>query len=126
MNANLYNKNIGVTELTINDFTINTNKITLNHKLFNGKQGLIIFYAPWCAHCREIVPLWSYLGLSYSDNFVIAAVNCENKVNQGINDKLNIKRIFPTIKFVNSDKLLVKYKGTYNKEDLIYFICSKI
>jgi thiol-disulfide isomerase/thioredoxin len=125
MNANLYSKNMGVIELTKKDFTIHNKQITITNKLFQNKQGLIIFYTSWCKHCREVVSLWSYLALTFGDKFIIAAVNCDSNINNNINNMLNIKRIFPTIKYVNKDLQLKDYTSSQSKEDLLYFICSK-
>jgi thiol-disulfide isomerase/thioredoxin len=124
MNSNLYNKHMGITELTTNDFNIQNNIITTTNTLFNNKQGFVIFYAPWCKYCRETVSLWSYIALSYSNIFVITAVNCDSSVNIDINNKLNIRRRFPTIKYVDKNNKLHNYKGNITKDELIYFICK--
>lgn len=124
MNANLYTTNMGITELTINDFNIKNKQITVTNKLFDNKQGFIIFYTPWCKHCRETVNLWTYIALTYSSIFVISAVNCDSKINENINNHLNIRRRFPTIKYVNKKKILHNFKQPITRENITYFICK--
>ncbi len=122
---NLYTKYSGVIELTTKDFKIAKNKITVVNKEFKDKYGLINFYAPWCKHCQNMVETWSDLAIQFQHKFVIAAVNCENKDNYEIRNKLRIKE-YPTIKFITKSGSIYEYIEGMSKDDFIYYICSKL
>ena len=46
-----------VIELTGNDF----NEKTLIKSEFKNRSSLIKFYAPWCGHCKKMVPDLKFL-----------------------------------------------------------------
>ncbi len=123
--VNLYKKFTGVIELKSKDFKIENKKVKVINPLFVDKYGLIVFYAPWCYHCQEMVEMWSDLAIQFKYKFILGAVNCEKKENYPIRNKLRIK-LYPTIKYVGPDGILKDYKGICKKDDIMFFICSKI
>ena len=122
---NLYTKYSGVIELTSDDFKMEKNRIIVINKNFKDKYGFIIFYAPWCPHCKNSVEMWSDLAIQFQHRFPIGAVNCEKKKNYEIRNKAKIK-YYPTYKTVNKNGTLNNYKGLPQKDELIYYICTKI
>ncbi len=122
---NLYDKFTGVVELTSKDFNITDKNVTVINKNFKNKYGLLNFYAPWCPHCKTMVELWSDLAIQFKHKFVIGAVNCENKNNYKIRDKLRILQ-YPTIKSVSKNGIVSKYDVEYMKDDMIFYICNKL
>ncbi len=122
---NLYTKYSGVIELTSKDFIIENKRVIVTQKNFKNKYGLIVFYEPWCPHCKEMVEMWSDLAIQFLHKFPIGAVNCEKKDNYPIRNKLKIQ-FYPTIKMVNKNGTLSDYIDSSNKDELIYHICTKI
>lgn len=117
--------NTSVIELKYNDF-IHRKIQLLNHNDFKNKIGLIVFYAPWCIHCKNMKNDWIELSNLFKHKFILGAVNIEDIKNN--NDKLsmmyNINQ-YPTIKYVTKTGRLMNYNGDSDKEDLMYFICRK-
>ena len=56
---NIYNENSDVIELTGKNFKKKKKDYYVKHKDFKNIRGLIIFYVPWCEHCRKMSPIWN-------------------------------------------------------------------
>lgn len=122
---NLYDNFSGVIELTSDDFEITENSVKVINKNFKEMYGFIKFYAPWCPHCTKLREMWSDLGVQFKNKFVIGAVNCENKKNYIIRNKLRILQ-YPTIKTVSNKGVVSKYEGDHIKDNMIFYICNKL
>ncbi len=118
----IYKDSSGVIELKNKDFSINSKKVT--NKNFKNKNGLIVFYAPWCNHCQKMAEMWSDLSVQFKNIFILGAVNCEDVNNYPIRNKLKI-RMYPTVKYVTKNGTLYNYEGKMDKDDIIYFITSR-
>ncbi len=120
---NLFNEDNGVHELEFKDFKIENNKIFLNNMFFEKKKGFILFYAPWCSHCKEFKKEYEDLAIDYIQFFPFGSVNVENV--KGENDKLRaIAQIesVPQLKFINEGGYLENFQSQYSYDDLLYFI----
>lgn len=122
---NIYDKYTGVIELTPKDFKIEKNKVKITNKEFKNKNGLITFYAPWCIHCKNMKEMWSDFAIDFKHKFPIAAVNCENSKNMDICNKLRIGA-YPTIMRTSKKGNINNYKGHTGKDDMLYYICTKL
>lgn len=83
----------GVTDITADNFNTHVN---------GAKAALVEFYAPWCGHCKRMVPEFQKLGeLIQADpklknRVVIAKVNADN--HRSVGEQFDVKG-FPTIKW---------------------------
>ena len=88
----------------------------------NNKDVMIIFYAPWCNHCKEFMPKYEQAAkiLKGNDKLILA------KIDGSANEVENIPIAgFPTILFFPGNKKNekpIQYKGQRNTEELIKFI----
>lgn len=81
---------------------------------------LVEFYAPWCGHCKKLVPIYDELAAKYADNDKLIIAKMDSTANE-------VERIqvsgFPTLKFfpANSDKV-VDYEGGRDLEGFVSFL----
>ncbi|KJH43480.1 protein disulfide-isomerase domain protein [Dictyocaulus viviparus] len=88
--------------------------IDLNEKFLD-------FYAPWCAHCKRLLPIWEHLGHAVSDKNLpvrVAKMDCTRFTNAC--NKLSISG-YPTIVFFRQGQK-IEYFGERTKEALLNFV----
>lgn len=88
-----------------------------------SKTVLVEFYAPWCGHCKQLVPIYDQLGDRFADRadeFVIA------KMDSTVNELEDIKiQSFPTIKlFPKGSDEVIDYNGERTLEAMFKFVES--
>ncbi|XP_055687912.1 protein disulfide-isomerase TMX3 [Lutzomyia longipalpis] len=82
-------------------------------------QWFVKFYAPWCAHCKRLEPVWSHVAQTlYNTNVRVGKVDCTRFTS--VAQVFNINS-FPTIIFMK-DGLEFVYNGERTKEELIHFV----
>ena len=70
-------------------------KAGVNLETFENKKSLVLFYAPWCGHCKTAMPEFDKLKNNYKGDAVIKKINCDE--NKDLAEKHGIKG-FPTIR----------------------------
>merc|ERR1711941_206647 len=86
------------------------------------KDVLVEFYAPWCGHCKQLVPIWDKLGEKYADHESIVIAKMDSTANELEEVKV---QGFPTIKlFKKGTNEIVDYNGDRTLDGLVKFIDS--
>ena len=89
----------------------------------NKKDVMVLFYSPWCYHCKALLPKYEEVAKTLKDkntNLLLTKINAiENEI-ESIDDYG-----FPKIKFYpgnKKDKRPIDYNGDKSVEDIIKFI----
>ena len=64
----------------------------------SSKKCFVMFYAPWCGHCKTTKPEFEKFQESYKGSIKILAIDCEDDKNKEIVAQQDIKG-FPTIRY---------------------------
>ncbi|XP_012515037.1 PREDICTED: protein disulfide-isomerase A2 [Propithecus coquereli] len=85
------------------------------------KNVFVKFYAPWCAHCREMAPAWEALAEKYKDHADIVIAELDATANEL--EGLAVPG-FPTLKYfpAGPGRKVIEYKGTRDLETLSKFL----
>ena len=110
-----FGKDSSVIQLNKNNFV---KKVIKSNNIW-----LILFYAPWCGHCKEFHPEFEKLAKSTKGLFKLGAVNCEN--DRELAERYKIEG-FPTMLFFVDDKNKVEeYEGDREAAKIIDFLFEK-
>ncbi|CAK8998190.1 Thioredoxin domain-containing protein (Membrane protein 23) (mp23) [Durusdinium trenchii] len=77
----------------------------------------VAFYAPWCGHCKRLVPVWEQLAQKLRGQIAVAKVDATSE--EGLANEFDVTG-FPTLVLVASGKRY-GYRGARNVEALADF-----
>ena len=88
-------ENSVITQLTVKDFDINGNQVSISNPKFKNKDGCIMIYAPWCPHCRDAEELINYIDKIFKQHpdlgMNIGVVNGSDNINQKLVQALGLQ-----------------------------------
>ncbi|KAK0088653.1 hypothetical protein PV325_011217 [Microctonus aethiopoides] len=85
-------------------------------------EWMVEFFAPWCPACKDLEPVWSYLGEMKKDLGInVGKVDVTNS--PGLSGRFMVTAL-PTIYHVK-DGLFRQYKSPRDRDSLISFVRSK-
>jgi len=104
---------------------INFNEESFAEKVAN-KPHFVMFFAPWCGHCKRLAPTWEDLSVKYNEkdedeqDVLIGKVDCT--IETALCSAQEVTG-YPTLKFFKSGvDSGVKYRGQRDFNSLIKFI----
>ncbi|XP_014090538.2 protein disulfide-isomerase A5 [Bactrocera oleae] len=99
------------------------NEENFNTLLKRKKHALVMFYAPWCGHCKKTKPEFSAAAKALKDDprIVLAAVDCTKQQtlckSHGVNG-------YPTIFYFSYLKTKADYSGGRSSKDFISYMTN--
>lgn len=123
-NKNLYDNQPGIKELDTKDLVRQSDGSVIPvGEEFKDKVYMLVFYAPWCGHCKHMVEDVKDLAKALKDEgFMVGTINCER--NTDLDDKIEISS-FPTIYFVKENRAK-KYDGSRDLESMVNYLCQSL
>lgn len=89
-----------------------------------GKM-MVLFYAPWCGHCKKMMPEWDqFMEESKDGDVMVVKVNADE--DKELAEKHGVKS-FPTIKFYSNglDSEAEEYDGNRTASAFMEFVKNK-
>jgi len=99
---------------------------TFKPLLKKTKHVLVMFYAPWCGHCKNAKPHYAGAAAEFTDNqeVELAAVDCT--IHSSVCSTFEV-RGYPTFKYFNYfNKEKKDYEGGRTKKDFISFMSDPL
>uniref|UniRef100_A0A7N8XBC7 Protein disulfide isomerase family A, member 5 n=1 Tax=Mastacembelus armatus TaxID=205130 RepID=A0A7N8XBC7_9TELE len=89
------------------------------------KHALVMFYAPWCPHCKNAVPHFTTAAELFKEDrkIVYAAVDCTKGQNHELCKQEGVEG-YPTFNYYNYGKFVEKYNGDRGEEGFTGFMRS--
>ncbi|XP_046968446.1 protein disulfide-isomerase [Vanessa cardui] len=83
------------------------------------KKVLVEFYAPWCGHCKQLVPIYDKLGEHFEKDADVVIAKIDATANELEHTKITS---FPTIKLYGKDNQVREYNGERTLAGLTKFV----
>ncbi|XP_020298819.1 protein disulfide-isomerase TMX3 isoform X2 [Pseudomyrmex gracilis] len=81
-------------------------------------QWLVMMYAPWCAHCKKLEPIWSHVAQHlHATPIRVGRIDCTRFTN--VANVFKVKG-FPTILFLKGDQEHM-YHGDRTRDEIVKF-----
>lgn len=88
-----------------------------------GKSALVEFYAPWCGHCKRLLPEFEKASETLGDSAFLGKVDCT--VEKSLASKFKIQG-YPTVYWFVNGVQKEEYDGGRSANDISSWVTSKL
>ncbi|XP_046580143.1 protein disulfide-isomerase A5-like [Haliotis rubra] len=85
------------------------------------KHALVMFYAPWCGHCKKAKPEFTAAASQFKDDSKVAYAAVDCTIHTGVCGTHDVSG-YPTFKYFNYGKNSQKYMGGREEADFVHFM----
>lgn len=79
----------------------------------------IMFFAPWCGHCKRLMPIWDEFAESHGDHINVARVDCDDSNSKGLCSQFDVSG-YPTVLYLRDGKVY-RYRGERSLTGFLQF-----
>ncbi|GMH32355.1 hypothetical protein BSKO_00189 [Bryopsis sp. KO-2023] len=114
-------KDPGAHEFWCSADVVHLDKQTFQEKTSDGNVWFIKFFAPWCGHCKSLVPVWKGLGEEFRSNKQVKIAHVDCTIDKEVCTKAQV-RTFPTLIVYYGGDAFRHFTGPRTHNDLIKFL----
>ncbi|KRX14033.1 Mitochondrial import inner membrane translocase subunit TIM44, partial [Trichinella nelsoni] len=109
---------------SVSDFHISSAVVELDDKFMKENEiHLVMFYAPWCGHCKRLMPTWEQVALTLSNEpITVGKLDCTKHTS--VTSELKING-YPTVRMYRYGEKY-EYHGERSKEAIVDFALKVI
>ncbi|OAV99723.1 hypothetical protein PTTG_00495 [Puccinia triticina 1-1 BBBD Race 1] len=96
------------------------------HLAGSSKGTMVAFYAPWCGHCRNLVPEYQKAASSVKDLVTFVAVDCDAAENKAACSTDYQVKGFPTLAYFPGVPVPTPYQGERKAKAVVDFVLQSM
>ncbi|XP_063216813.1 protein disulfide-isomerase A5 [Bacillus rossius redtenbacheri] len=104
------------------EHVVHLTDVSFDKHIREGRPTLVMFYAPWCGHCKRLKPAYCQAAAALSEDGsrgVLAAV--DSTANPALTDRFKV-HAFPTLKLFAGGAAPSDYERARTVEDIVAFM----